>query len=85
MAKRTRSAVKHARQSLKRRERNRKYKLALKSALKKIRATGSKAEAEKLLVEVQSTIDKSARRNIIHRNTARRLKSHLARDVGQLK
>jgi small subunit ribosomal protein S20 len=85
LAKRTKSAVKRARQDLKRRERNRERRLVLKTALKKARTTESKAEAQKLFTEVQSIIDRAARRHIIHPNTARRLKSRISREIALLK
>lgn len=85
MAKKSISALKRERQNERRRTRNRSRRTALKTALKRIQSVKSKAEAGKLLDEVQSTIDRSARHHIIHRNTARRLKSRIAREVAQLR
>ncbi|HDQ99434.1 MAG TPA: 30S ribosomal protein S20, partial [candidate division WOR-3 bacterium] len=42
-------------------------------------------EAMKMLPGVQSLIDCETRKNTIHRNTARRLKSRLAREAAELK
>lgn len=84
MAKRTRSALKNTRQSARRRAHNRAKKQALKDALKELRTAPDKAAAEKLLTKVQSVIDRSARHRIIHRNTARRLKSKIVRDARDL-
>ena len=84
MAKKSISSLKRERQNKRRRVRNRSRRAALKTALKRFQTVKSKAEAEKLLDDVQSTIDRSARHNIIHRNTARRLKSRIAREVAQL-
>ena len=85
MAKRTASAQKHARKSAKRREFYRGKRQALKSALKNLAAAKSKNEAQKLLPEVQSLVDKSAKRRMIHPKTASRIKSKLAREAADLK
>ena len=85
MAKRTRSAQKQARKSQRRRLRNRKQRLTLKTAVKKITAATSKEEALKLLPELQSVVDRSARRRVIHPKTASRLKSRVVRDLAYLK
>jgi len=81
LAKTSLSVLKRERQNRKRRLRNLKDKKALKGALKKLRSAKSKDEAQKLLPEVQSQIDKSTRKHLVHRNTARRLKSRAAREA----
>jgi small subunit ribosomal protein S20 len=78
------SVVKNVRQSERRRLRNRGRKLRLKKALKQFKAAGTRADATKLLPDMQAIVDKSARRGIIHRNTAARIKSKLARRAGKL-
>lgn len=83
MAKTSLSVLKRERQTARRRLRNVKRRKQLRASLKQIRATEDKEAAGKLLPEVQSVIDKSARNNIIHRNTARRLKSRLAKQVAR--
>jgi small subunit ribosomal protein S20 len=85
LAKRTLSGQKQARKSNKRRLVNRDRKLELRTALKNIAAAKSKAEAEKQLTELQSLIDRVARRRIIHAKTASRLKSRVAREAAMLK
>ena len=85
MAKRTASAQKQARKSAKRREFYRGKRQALKAALKNLAAAKNKEEALKLLPEVQSLVDKSAKRRMIHHKTASRLKSRLAREAADLK
>ncbi len=85
MAKRTASAQKQARKSAKRRQFYRGKRQALKSALKNLAAAKSKEEALKLLPEVQSLVDKSAKRRMVHPKTASRLKSRLAREAADLK
>jgi small subunit ribosomal protein S20 len=85
LAKRTKSALKHARKAEKRRLWNREHRQALKTAIRQIRAAKTREEAEKLFPEIQSALDRSARRNIIHTNASRRLKSQLRRDIAFLK
>lgn len=85
MAKRTRSAQKQARKSIRRRLNNRQARSALKEALKKIDSATKKDELAKLLPEVQSLIDRTARKRIIHRKNADRLKSRIHRAVAEAK
>lgn len=80
----TKSAKKRLRQSLERRTRNRAAKSVIKTQLRKVRelAVGGTAEAAK--AEVPSTtkkLDQAAARGVIHRNTAARLKSRLAKRI----
>ncbi len=85
MAKRIASAQKQARKSAKRRVFYREKKQALKMALKNLAAAKTKADAQKLLPEIQSLIDKSAKRRIFHRKTAGHLKSRITREAADLK
>ena len=85
MAKRIASAQKQARKSRKRREFYRGKKQQLRSALRDLAAAKTKEEAQKLLPGVQSLVDKSAKRRMVHRRTASRLKSKLAREAADLK
>ena len=85
MAKRIASAQKQARKSRKRRDLHRGKRQVLKSALKNLAAAKSKEDALKLLPGVQSLIDKSAKRRMVHHKTASRLKSRLARETADLK
>ena len=82
------SAIKKARQDETRRARNKSRKQALKSALKKMRtalAAKKADDAKQLAPETLSTIDKMAKRGLIHRNAANRHKSRLtARLAGLL-
>ena len=75
------SAIKAHRQSLVRRERNRQFRVELRSTLKSIRGVidGKDSAAVKAqLNQALSLIDKMAGKGIIHRNTASRYKSRLA-------
>lgn len=78
------SAKKRARQNIVRRERNRYKTVGMRVAIKNLRNTEDKAEAEKMLPEVLSKIDRNAKHNIIHNNKASNLKSKLTRYVNSL-
>ncbi|MEM6346002.1 MAG: 30S ribosomal protein S20 [Bacteroidota bacterium] len=78
------SAKKRIRQSEKRRLLNRYKKVKMRTQIKRLRSMTDKAEAEKFLPEVISTVDKVAKANIIHNNTAGNLKSKLTKHVNGL-
>ncbi|HMX05630.1 MAG TPA: 30S ribosomal protein S20 [Chitinophagales bacterium] len=71
------AAKKSIRQSEKRNEANRYYGKTTRNAIRKLRATTDSKEADKMLPEVVSMIDKLAKRNVIHKNKAANLKSSL--------
>lgn len=71
------AAKKSIRQSEKRNERNRYYGKTTRNAIRKFRATTETAEADKMLPDVISMIDKLAKRGIIHNNKAANIKSSL--------
>ena len=72
----TASAKKRIRSSAKRREINRRYRVSARTQIKKTRqliAQGQFDEADKLCREAVSTLDKAARKGILHpRNASRR-------------
>lgn len=75
------SAKKRHRQSQEDRARNRSYKSAIRSALKKIReatASGKGEEARALLPALSKQLDQAASKHIIHVNKASRLKSRIS-------
>lgn len=78
---RIKSAKKRQRQSKVRTARNKAQRSELRTAVKKVRAAGSKAEAEAALQEATALVDRAGRKNIVHRNAAARTKSRLARMV----
>lgn len=80
----TKSAKKRIRQNATRRMANRYYAKTMRNAVRKIRATKDKKEAEKELPAVVSLIDKVAKRNQIHKNNASNLKSKLKKMVNTL-
>ncbi len=79
------SALKRVRQTETRNERNRYQHKTTRNAVRRLRATTDKTEAEKLVPEVTSMLDKLAKTNVIHRNKAANLKSSLKRYVTTLK
>jgi small subunit ribosomal protein S20 len=81
------SARKRARQTIKTRALNFSQRSAIRTAVKKVRAAvgkGDSANAKVLMVEAVPTLDSLARKGIIHRNKAARLKSRLARALKTL-
>jgi len=78
------SALKRIRQTEKRRVHNKYYSRTTRNAIKTLRNTTDKGEAEKLFPGVAGMIDKLAKRNIIHKNKAANLKSKLALQVNSL-
>lgn len=79
---RRRTSVKKSRVDKKRHLRNLRVKQELKKTLKKFQSLLSAkntAEAKAFLQKVFSQLDKAAKKNIIHPNTASRKKSRLAR------
>ena len=78
------SAQKRIRQSAKKRLCNRLYGKTTRNAVRKLRATTDKSEAEKLLPEICGMIDKLAKKNIIHKSNAANKKSKLTKFVNSL-
>lgn len=78
------SALKRIRSSETRRQRNKYQHKTTRNAVRDLRASKDKKEAEKLFKEVSSMIDKLAKNNIIHANKAGNLKSKLAKHVNSL-
>jgi len=78
------SAKKRIRQNESRRLSNRYYARSARNAVKKLRDTTEKAEAEALLPKVTSLLDRLSRKNVIHDNKAANLKSSLTKHVASL-
>jgi small subunit ribosomal protein S20 len=78
------SALKRIRQTNARRLHNRYYAKTARNAVRKLRATEEKAEAQALYPRVCSMLDKLAKKNVIHKNKASNLKSKLAKHVHAL-
>lgn len=78
------SALKRIRSNESKRLRNKYKHKTTRNAIKKLRETTNKKEAQEMLVSVTSMIDKLAKKNIIHDNKAANLKSGLAKHVAAL-
>lgn len=75
------SALKRARQTSKRTERNRANASRLRTALRRLRETlakGDRQVAEQVYRETVSTLDKAIQKGVLHENTASRYKSRLS-------
>jgi small subunit ribosomal protein S20 len=83
----TKSAKKALRQNVKRRAQNVSYTKKMKGLINEIRAlilAKKVEEAKKLLPQVYKILDKSAKENVIKKNTASRKKSRLAKAISNL-
>ncbi|MDJ0644704.1 MAG: 30S ribosomal protein S20 [Flavobacteriaceae bacterium] len=78
------SALKRIRSSETKRLRNRFQHKTTRNAIKNLRATEKKKDAEAQLPLVVAMIDKLAKKNIIHKNKAGNLKSKLTKYVASL-
>jgi small subunit ribosomal protein S20 len=78
------SALKRIRSNDAKRLRNKYQHKTTRNALRDIRATEDKKEAEGMLGKVISMLDKLAKNNIIHRNKAANLKSKLTKHVAAM-
>jgi len=79
------SALKRIRSNEAKRLRNKYKHKTTRNAIKKLRDSESKKEAEEMFISVTSMIDKLAKKNIIHNNKAANLKSGLAKHIATLK
>lgn len=80
----TASMRKSLRQSLKRRDRNRVWKVRVKQAKRALLdnvKTATVEESAERMSAAQKALDKAAKRNIVHPNTAARRKSRMAKKV----
>lgn len=78
------SALKRIRSNEAKRLRNKYQHKTARNAVRDLRATEDKKEAEGRLVNVISMLDKLAKNNIIHKNKAANLKSKLTKHVAAL-
>ena len=81
------SAIKRHRRSLKRKVRNRAVKSHVHSAVKSAQEalSGDPEQAGKALQEAMKVLGKAATKGVIHRNTASRKVSRLARQLNRVK
>jgi small subunit ribosomal protein S20 len=82
----TRSAIKRMKQSEKRRARNRAVRSKVRSSIKGARAAlqGGAGEARAAVLGAIRSLDKAVTKGVVHRNTAARKKSALARKLAQM-
>ncbi|MFO0323324.1 MAG: 30S ribosomal protein S20 [Bacteroidota bacterium] len=78
------SSIKRIRSNDAKRLSNRYYAKTTRNAIKKLRDTVTKTEADSLLPKVVALIDKLAKKNVIHKNKASNLKSKLTRKVNSI-
>lgn len=78
------SAIKRVRQTIKRRNANRMKRSKMRTLVKKVLSSTTKAEAQTVLNEAVSYIDRMAKVGIIHKNNAANKKSRLVRFVNKL-
>ncbi|MDR1743722.1 MAG: 30S ribosomal protein S20 [Dysgonamonadaceae bacterium] len=78
------SAEKRIRQTKVHRLTNRYAARTTRNSVRKLRATTSKEDAQKMYPEVCSMLDKLAKKNVIHKNKAGNLKSKLAAHISKL-
>jgi small subunit ribosomal protein S20 len=79
------SSEKRIRQIVVRNESNKYHAKTMRNALKEIRSSTSKKEAEELLPKMNSMLDRLAKKNIIHSKKASNLKSSVEKHVKSLK
>ena len=82
------SALKRARQTEKRTDRNRVNRSRLRGALRDLRESltkGDKPAAEQSFRQTVSALDKAIQKGVIHENTASRYKSRLSARLNALK
>ncbi len=76
------SAAKRAKQNENRRLRNKAIKSATKTAIKKVLSASETGEnSEALFCSAQSQISKAAKKGVLHKNTAARKISRLAKTI----
>ena len=82
----TKSAIKRIKQSEQRRQRNRAARSAIRSWMKAARTalSAKSADSKASVREAIRTLDRAVSRGVIHRNTAARRKSALARSLNTL-
>jgi small subunit ribosomal protein S20 len=78
------SALKRIRSSRVKQLRNKYQHKTTRNAVRDLRASTEKKEAEELFPKVVAMLDKLAKNNIIHKNKASNIKSKLAKHVAAL-
>lgn len=84
----TKSAAKAMRQAIRRKIHNLQVKDKFKSAVKEVKkmiVAGKKSDAVEAMKAAMSYLDKAAKTHVIHKNTASRKKSRLAKAIAKIK
>jgi small subunit ribosomal protein S20 len=76
--------IKRERQDIKRRARNVANMSRLRTQIKKVLSTTTKADAENTYFNAVSVIDKAVNKNLIHKNTGARRKAQITRHLNSL-
>ena len=76
--------IKRERQDIKRRARNIDSMSRLRTHIKNVLSTTTKADVDKAYGEAVSIIDKAVSKNLIHKNTGSRRKAQITRHVNSL-
>ena len=79
----SKQSAKRNRQNIKAREKNKKQRSAFKSAVKKVHGAENAQAATQSLPLAMKRVDKAAKNGVIHKNTAARLKSRMARRIAK--
>ena len=75
----SKQARKRMRQNEEQRVRNKAARTRMKSAIKRVLAAENPEQAKSLVPEAMKRIDKASKARVIHKNTAARYKSRIAR------
>ena len=78
------STEKRIRQTVVKNEKNKYYAKTMRNALKKLRLTTNREEADVMLPRLTSLLDRLVNKKIIHQNKASNLKSSLVKHVTSL-
>jgi len=79
----SKQASKRLRQNEERRLRNKAAKSEMRTAVKKVIQAGTAEDARAAVPNAMKRIDKAAKGNLIHQNTAARMKSRVSRAAAQ--
>ena len=79
------TVLKRVRQSEKANARNKNYKTAMKTALKKVLNETNKEKVLEMADKAFSTIDKTASRGVIHKNKAANQKAKISKHIKNIK
>ena len=79
------SAIKRMRQTKTRNVKNRLQHKTARNAIKSLKETANRKDADKIFADVTSMLDKLSKNNIIHKNKSANLKSKLSKHVNSLK